>query len=108
MQTENHISNVQFYTNITNHDNVILLFHIEYMFMNPNSYFNVIRVTILVRLSNRSFSAPSVVAGRAEPTPDRPYLAPYSDGLEGNLVGPAASKVPMGMDSLTLIVFGEF
>ena len=65
-------------------------------------------MTILVRMSNRSFSAPSVVAGRTEPTPDRPSLAKYSDSLEGNLGGPAASEVPTGVDSLTLIVFGEF
>ena len=49
-------------------------------------------MAFLVRMSNRSFSAPSVVARRAEPTPDRPSLAPYADGLEGNLGGPAASE----------------
>ena len=59
-------------------------------------------------MSNRSLSAPSVVAGCAEPVPDRPSLAPYTDGLEGNLGGPAASEAPTGVDSLTLIVFGEF
>ena len=59
-------------------------------------------------MSNRSFSAPSVVAGRAEPMPDRPSLAPYSNGLEGNLGGLAASEAPTGVDSLTLILFGEF
>ena len=55
-------------------------------------------------MSNRSFSAPSVAAGRAEPTPDRPSLAPYTDVLEGNLGGPAASEAPKGVDSLTHIV----
>ena len=59
-------------------------------------------------MSNRSLSAPSVVAGHSEPTPDRPSLAPYTDGLEVNLGGPAASEPPTGVDSLTLIVFGEF
>ena len=59
-------------------------------------------------MSNSSLSAPSVVAGRAEPTPNRPSLAPYTDGLEGNLGGSAASEPPTGVDSLTLIVFGEF
>ena len=65
-------------------------------------------MTILVRMANRSFSAPSVVAGRAEPTPDRPSLASYSDGLEGNLGGPAASEVPKGRDSHTLTVLVSF
>ena len=57
-------------------------------------------------MSNRSLSAPSVAAGRAEPTPDRPSLALYTDGLEGNLGGPAASEAPTAVDSLILIVFG--
>ena len=57
---------------------------------------------------NCSLTAPSVVAWRAEPKPDRPSLAPYSDGLEGNLGGPAASEVPTGMDSPTQIEFGVF
>ena len=59
-------------------------------------------------MSNRSFSAPSVVVVCAEPTPDRLSLAPYSDSLEGNLGGPAASEAPTGVDSLIFIVFGEF
>ena len=59
-------------------------------------------------MSNCSLSAPSVVAGCTEPTPDRPSLAPYTDGLEGNPGGPAASEAPAGVDALTLIVFDEF
>ena len=59
-------------------------------------------------MSNRSFLAPCVVAGRAEPMPDRPSLAPYADGLEGNPGGSAASEAPMGMDSLTLTVLVSF
>ena len=57
---------------------------------------------------NRSLAAPTVVARRAEPTPDRPSLAPYSDGLEGNLGGPAASVAPTGVDSPSQIEFGVF
>ena len=38
----------------------------------PHKY--IISVT-LVRMSNRSFAAPSVVVGRNEPTPDRTPLA---------------------------------
>ena len=53
---------------------------------------------------NRSFSALPVVAGRTEPTPDRPPFAPYSDGLGG----PAASEAPKGVYSLTHIEFGMF
>ena len=53
---------------------------------------------------NRSLSAPSVVAGCTEPTPDRPPIAPYSDGLGG----PAASEVPKGVYSLAHIEFGKF
>ena len=59
-------------------------------------------------MSNRSLSTPSVVAGHADPTPDSPSLAPYTDSLEGNLGLVAASETPTGVDSLTLIVFGEF
>ena len=57
---------------------------------------------------NRSLSAPTVVARCADPTPDRPSLAPYTDGLEGNLGGPAASEAPTSMDSPSQIEFGEF
>ena len=59
-------------------------------------------------VDNRSLAAPSAVAGRAEPTPDKPSLAPYSDGLEGNLGGPVASEAPTGVDSPTQIEFGVF
>ena len=59
-------------------------------------------------MSNRSLSAPSVVAGHAEPTPNRPPLAPYTDGLGVNLGGPAASEAPKGVDSLPHITFGKF
>ena len=65
-------------------------------------------MALLVRMSNRSFSAPSVVAGCVEPTPDRPSLALYADGLEGNLGGPAASEAPSGVDSLTLTMLVSF
>ena len=57
---------------------------------------------------NRSLTAPTVVVGCSEPTLDRPSLAPYSDGLEGNLGGLAASEVPTGVDSPTQIEFGVF
>ena len=57
---------------------------------------------------NRFLSAPSVVAGRTELTPDRPPLAPYTDSLGGNLGGRATSEAPKGADSLTHIVFGKF
>ena len=57
---------------------------------------------------NRSLTAPSVVAGHVEPTPDRPSLAPYSYSLERNLGGPAASEAPTGVDSSTQIEFGVF
>ena len=57
---------------------------------------------------NHSLTAPTVVAGRAEPMPDRPSLAPYSDCLEGNLGGPAASEASTGVDSPTHIEFGVF
>ena len=53
-------------------------------------------------------SAPPVVAGRSEPTPDKPPFAQYSDGLGGNLGGPAASEAPKGVYSLTHIKFGKF
>ena len=57
---------------------------------------------------NCSLAAPTVVAGHAEPTPDRPSLAPYSDGVEGNLGGPAASEALTGVDSPSQIEFGVF
>ena len=59
-------------------------------------------------MCNRSLSSPSVVAGCTEPQQDRPPLAPYTDGLGGNLGGPAASEEPNGMDFLTYITFGKF
>ena len=62
---------------------------------------------MLVRMFNRFLSAPSVVAGRSWPLPDRPPLAPYSDGLGGNLRGPAASEAPKGVYSITHIEFGK-
>ena len=65
-------------------------------------------MTILVRMSNRSLSAPSVVAGCTELTPDRPPLASYTDGLGGNLGRLAAPEVPKGVDSLTHIMFVSF
>ena len=68
----------------------------------------IFELAILVRMFNHSLSAPSVVAGRTDPTPDRPPFAPYSDGLGGNLGGPAASEAPKGVYSLTHIEFGEF
>ena len=57
---------------------------------------------------NRFLAAPTVVAGRAEATPDRPSLAPYLGGLEGNLGGPAASEAPTGVDSPSQIEFVVF
>ena len=65
-------------------------------------------MAILVRMSNQSLSAPSVIARHTESLPDRPPLAPYTDGLGGNLGGPAASEAPKGVDSLTHIMFGKF
>ena len=62
----------------------------------------IFELAILVRMFNRSLSAPSVVGGRTEP------FAPYSDGLGGNLGGPAASEVSKGVYSLTHIEFGKF
>ena len=59
-------------------------------------------------MNNRSFSTPSIVARLTEPTPDRPPLAPYSDGLGGNLGELAASKAPSGVDSPSQIEFDEF
>ena len=55
-----------------------------------------------------SFTVSSLVAGHAEPTPDRPPLVPYADGLGGNLGGPAAPEAPRGVDSHSQIEFGEF
>ena len=57
---------------------------------------------------NCFLSAPSVVAGCTEPMPDRPPLAPYTDGLGENLGGSAASEAPKGVHSLTHIEFGKF
>ena len=68
----------------------------------------MLELAILFRMFNLSLSAPSVVAGRTEPRPDRPPFAPYSDGLGGNLGGLAASEVPKGMYSLTQIAVGKF
>ena len=62
-------------------------------------------MTVLVGMSNSSLSAPSVAARRAEPTPDRPSLAPDTGSLEGNLRGPAASEVPTGVDSYPYCVW---
>ena len=64
--------------------------------------------TLSQNVHNHSLTAPSVVARCAEPTPDRPSLAPYSDGLEGNLGEPAASEAPTGVDSPTQIECGVF
>ena len=57
---------------------------------------------------NRSLTALTVVARRADPTPDRPSLALNSDGLEGNLGVPAASEAPTVVDYPTHIEFGVF
>ena len=75
------------------------------MFIYPHKY--IISVA-LVRMSNCSFAAPSVVAGRNEPTPDRTPSAAQTDVLGANLGGPAASEAPSGVDSLTLNMLVSF
>ena len=52
-----------------------------------------------------TFPAPYVVAGRAEPTPDKVPHCPYSDGRGSTLGGPAAALAPSGADSLTHVSF---
>ena len=53
------------------------------------------------------FPAPSVVAGRAEPTPDRAPLAPCLISLGTTLGGPAATVRPMGDSSPSCLPFED-
>ena len=52
-----------------------------------------------------SFPAPSAVAGRTEPTPDRVPCASYTGNLGNNLGGPAATDAPAVGSSLPRVSF---
>ena len=54
-----------------------------------------------------SFSAPSVVAGRGEPTSDGAPLVPYPDGLGAYPGGPTATVAPSGATSPPRISFSD-
>ena len=54
-----------------------------------------------------SLPAPSVVAGCAEPTPDRAPLAPCLVGLGTTLGGPAATVLPTGGSSPSHLSFED-
>ena len=54
-----------------------------------------------------SLTAPTVVAGRAEPTPDRASLAPCPVGLGTTLGGPAATVLPLSDSSPSRLSFAH-
>ena len=58
-------------------------------------------------VSNSSFPAPTVVARRNKPTPDRTPLAAYTDILGANLGGPAATEASTDVGFPTQMLFGE-
>ena len=66
------------------------------------------RIDVISQESYRSFSAPTVVAGRNEPTPDRTPFAAYSDVLGANLGGPAATEASSGVGFPSQMLLGEF
>ena len=72
--------------------------------------FNAInsRIDVISQESNRSFSAPSVIAGRNEPTPDRTPFAAYSDILGANLGGLAATEESSDVGFPSQMMLGEF
>ena len=57
---------------------------------------------------NHSLSAPTVVAERNEPTPNRTPLSAYSDVLGANLGGPAATEASSDIGFPSQMLFGEF
>ena len=72
--------------------------------------FNAInfRIDVISQESNSSFSAPSVVAGCNEPTPDRTPFAAYSDVLGANLGGLAATEASLDVGFPSQMLLGEF
>ena len=59
----------------------------------------------VTKSNDASFSAPSAVAGRAEPPPNKVPHCSYSDGRGSTLGGPAAALAASGADSPTHISF---
>ena len=72
--------------------------------------FNAInsRIDEISQDSNRSFSAPIVIAGRNELTSDRTPLVAYSDILGANLGGPAVTEASSDTGFPSQMLFGEF
>ena len=58
-------------------------------------------------VSNRSFPAPTVVAGRNEPTPGGTPIVAYTDDLGANLGGLAATEASTDVGFPTQMLFGE-